>query len=156
MKNYSENFYTVLNWRWTHCTDLPVQFQRQSYPSVCHEGVCGSGGITLPILHLAPDEGKWSVSFSGHFTPSQEKYSLVCTGQEAGWAPELVWALFCPCKELNHDCTRHTGHSLVVILTVLSWLLTNQHHNGSLKYSGAYEKMITPPQYLQGEEKKLY
>jgi hypothetical protein len=36
--------------------------------------------------------GEWQASYTGHFT-AKEKLTLPI-GQEAGWAPETVWALW--------------------------------------------------------------
>jgi hypothetical protein len=41
---------------------------------------------------LALNRDVYSASCHGYLTPGEE--SLVPTGQEAGWAPELVWVLW--------------------------------------------------------------
>jgi len=56
-------------------------------------------------MTLALDEGEWS----GHALPLGKR-PLVPIGQEAGWAPELVWTqentgkILCPCRRSNPDC----------------------------------------------------
>jgi hypothetical protein len=64
---------------------------RHSCPTTCHGGTWGERGYSsYSFLTLAPDGGEWSVSRSG-CTLAAEKRPLVPTGQEDGWAPELVW-----------------------------------------------------------------
>jgi hypothetical protein len=57
-----------------------------------HKDIWGSGGKAPTLLTLALNGGEYSASCPGCFTPGEE--SLVPTGQEAGWAPELVWMLW--------------------------------------------------------------
>jgi hypothetical protein len=60
-------------------------------PATCHRGTFwerrySSYSLTTSALH----EGESSASWPGHALPSG-KGPPVPTGQEAGWAPELVW-----------------------------------------------------------------
>jgi hypothetical protein len=48
------------------------------------------GMYSSSFTTLALDGGEWSVSRPGHAL-APEKGPLVPIGQEAGWAPELVW-----------------------------------------------------------------
>jgi hypothetical protein len=56
--------------------------------------------IDPPFLYLAPDGGEWSDSWAGSFTSRERAPILI--GEEAGWAPELVWMLWrrtsCPAR----------------------------------------------------------
>jgi hypothetical protein len=57
--------------------------------AACHEDVQGGGGKVSPVLPLALDRSKWSISHPCQF--SSLKTAPILITQEAGWAP--VWIL---------------------------------------------------------------
>jgi hypothetical protein len=54
--------------------------------ALCHEGIRGNGGIAP--LH----GGEWSASHPDHLPLG--KFPPISIGEEAEWAPELVWMLW--------------------------------------------------------------
>jgi hypothetical protein len=56
----------------------------------CHEDVWGSAG-TAPLLTSALDEGEWSASYPGGFTPGEKAPGTIWIGV---WDPEPVWTLW--------------------------------------------------------------
>jgi hypothetical protein len=40
--------------------------------ALCHEDICGTGGIAPPFLTSALDGGEWSASRTCHFTPGEK------------------------------------------------------------------------------------
>jgi hypothetical protein len=69
-----------------------------------HENIWGSGCIASLFLTSALDEGEWSASCPGRFSPGK---NAPCTHWiEAGWASESIWTLWgreksCPYWESN-------------------------------------------------------
>jgi hypothetical protein len=49
-----------------------------------HEGKWGSGGIAQPFLTPALDEGQWSASHLGCFTPEERSWSILWRGSLEG------------------------------------------------------------------------
>jgi hypothetical protein len=58
----------------------------------CNENLWGNGRIAPPFFTSTLDEGEWSASRPGSFTPG--KSPPVPIGWEAGWAPEPVWTMW--------------------------------------------------------------
>jgi hypothetical protein len=52
----------------------------------------GEWNIAPSFLTSALDEGEWSASRLGHFTPGESAPVLIA--EEAGWAPESVCMLW--------------------------------------------------------------
>jgi hypothetical protein len=60
--------------------------------AICHEDICGNGGVASLFLTSALDGGEWSASCPEPLH-SPRKVLLVYNGLEAGWASELVCTL---------------------------------------------------------------
>jgi hypothetical protein len=71
------------------------------------------------FLTLAVGGGEWSASFSGHFAPGAHCMGGWVDPQSQSGRDGEEKTRHCPCRELNPG---RPAHSLVCIMTELSWL----------------------------------
>jgi hypothetical protein len=97
---------------------LPLYFIKWR---LCHDGVWGAGGITIPFLTSTLD-GEWSASHPGSFTPAETDPSIDWVGPKGRSGRHREEKISLPLSVIEPRYVGRQARSLVAISSELSQL----------------------------------